>query len=75
MEYDSKTLDRLLIEDVGIMVWLDDPIDGGRILRDESRDMLFDWCRDHCRGRFWVGMGFGRFEYEDDALLFRFRWA
>lgn len=67
--------DRLLIDDVGIMVWLDDPVDGGKVLRDESRDMLFDWCEESCRGRFWVGMGFGRFEFEDDALLFKLRWV
>lgn len=68
-------VDKLLIEDVGIMVWLNDPVDGGRILRDESRDMLFDWCSSQCRGRYWIGMGFGRFELEEDALLFRLRWV
>lgn len=67
--------DKLLFEEVGIMVWIRDPIDHGNILRDESRDMLFDWCEQTCRGRFWIGMGFGRFEYDDDALMFRLRWA
>ncbi len=68
-------LDKLLIEDVGIMVWVKDPIDNGNVLRDQSRDMLIDWCSDNCRGRFWIGMGFGRFEFEDDALLFRLGWT
>lgn len=68
-------VDKLLIGDVGIMVWLNDPVDGGRILRDESRDMLFDWCSLQCRGRYWIGMGFARFELEEDALLFRLSWV
>lgn len=72
---DKSEIDKLLIEDVGIMVWVTDPVDGGAILRDQSRDMLFDWCRDNCRGRYWIGMGFGRFEFEDDALLFRLGWT
>lgn len=58
-----------------IRIQIVDPLDGGRILRNDSRDMLFDWCLGNCRGGYWVGMGFGLFELEDDALLFRLRWA
>jgi hypothetical protein len=36
---------------------------------------LFDWCDANCQGRFWVGMGFGRFEHKDDAVLFELSWG
>lgn len=68
-------LDRLLIQDHGTRVWVRDPVDGGKVLRDESRDQLFLWCADNCQGRFWIGMGFGKFELEEDALLFNLRWG
>jgi hypothetical protein len=55
-------------------VWVRDPIDGGRVLRDASRDQMFEWCEANCTGRYWIGMGFGRFELADDALLFSMRW-
>ena len=50
-------------------LWVRDPIDGGRILRDSSREMLFGWCDEHCQGRFWVGMGFMDFELDEDYVL------
>jgi hypothetical protein len=68
--------DRLLLDlDVGLTIRIKDPIDSGRILRAESRDRLFAWCDTNCQGRFWVGMGFGRFELKDDAVLFELSWG
>jgi hypothetical protein len=68
-------LDRLLIQDDGIKVQVVDPIDGGPVLRNDSRDHMFDWCADNCRGKFWIGMGFGRFELQKDAVAFSMRWG
>jgi hypothetical protein len=50
-------------------LWLRDPIDGTRVLRESTRDDLFDWCEQHCSGRFWVGMGFMDFELDEDYVL------
>jgi len=55
--------------------YIKDPVDGGKILRNDSRDMLFDWCETHCQGKFWIGMGFGQFELESDAALFLLTWG
>jgi hypothetical protein len=50
-------------------LWIKDPVDGGLILRDSSREMLFKWCEEHCQSRYWVGMGFIDFESENDFVL------
>lgn len=55
--------------------YIRDPVDGGRILRNESRDIIWTWCEEHCKGAFWVGMGWGSFELERDALMFLLRWS
>ena len=65
---------RLLFGD-GIQVYVNDPVDGHKVFRNLSRDMLFDWCEENCTGRYWVGMGFGKFELQDDATLFKLRWG
>ena len=52
-----------------------DPVDGGRILRTDSRDIIWTWCEEHCKGEFWVGMGWGSFELESDAVMFLLRWS
>lgn len=56
-------------------IYISDPVDGGPILRDESREMLFKWCEENCQGSYWIGMGFGQFELDEDALLFKLRWS
>lgn len=68
-------LDRLLMGDIGgITVYIKDPDDGMKVLRDKNRDMLFFWCQDNCKGKYWIGMGFGKFELQEDATLFALRW-
>lgn len=57
-----------------IRVYITDPTDGGVILRGKNRDMIYSWCKENCQGAFWVGMGFGDFESENDAVLFRLTW-
>jgi len=47
-------------------LWLRDPIDGARVLRNISRDMFETWCNEHCQGKYWVGMGFIDFELIND---------
>ena len=59
----------------GIKVKVRDPVDNYPILQEDSRSLLFKWCEDNCRGRFWIGMGFGKFELEEDATLFRLTWT
>jgi hypothetical protein len=66
---------KLLIGDDGIRVYIRDPIDHSRVLRNDTRTMLFNWCNDNCKGKYWVGMGFGMFELENDATLFKLRWS
>lgn len=56
-------------------IYIRDPVDGGCVLRNDSRDMLFKWCEENCKGRYWIGMGFGQFELKDDAILFKLRWG
>lgn len=58
-----------------IRVYVRDPVDNGIILRGGSRDMLFSWCNENCQGRYWIGMGFGQFEFANDAFLFRLAWS
>jgi surfactin synthase thioesterase subunit len=52
-----------------------DLIDGGHVLRNESRDRLWKWCEQNCKGRYWIGMGFGTFELDEDAILFNMVWG
>lgn len=52
-----------------------DPVDNGRVLRDQTRNAMFEWCKQNCKGRYWIGMGFGQFEDPDDVLLFKLRWG
>lgn len=52
-----------------------DPTDGMQILSDDTRAMLFNWCKDNCQGRYWIGMGYGEFELETDSILFRLTWT
>lgn len=59
----------------GIKVKVRDPVDNLHILRESSRDLLFEWCKDNCRGGYWIGMGFGKFELTEDATLFRLTWT
>jgi hypothetical protein len=65
---------QLLHSKFGIQVFIRDPIDNGRVMRDDTRNTVFEWCFENCNGKFWVGMGFGRFELEEDATLFKLRW-
>ena len=58
-----------------VRIYVRDPNDGSRILRNNSRDMLFEWCRENCSGGYWIGMGFGQFELGNDAVLFKMRWG
>lgn len=55
--------------------YIRDPVDGGFILRNESRDKIFIWCEKHCEDSYWIGMGFGQFKSEKDAALFLLRWG
>jgi hypothetical protein len=47
-------------------LWLRDPIDGARVLRNVSRDRFETWCNENCQGKYWVGMGFIDFELIND---------
>jgi hypothetical protein len=64
----------LMNSNVGTRVYIRDPIDRGSVLRNDSRDAIFEWCEENCQGKYWVGMGFGQFELEDDVTLFKLRW-
>lgn len=67
---------RLLLNfDNSKRIFIRDPIDGSRVFRNDSREMLFNWCFEHCQGRYWIGMGFGVFENDEDATVFTLRWA
>lgn len=72
--YDPKRGVSQYVEFKPIRIYVGDPKDGLKVLRDKSRDELFDWCKNNCRGRFWIGMGFGQFEMEEDAVLFSLTW-
>jgi len=70
----NKNGNELLLKSQGIRVFVRDPVDRGSILRETSRDLLFEWCRENCEGHYWIGMGFGEFELQNDATLFALRW-
>lgn len=55
--------------------YIKDPVDGGNVLRGESRDKVFAWCEQYCEDAYWIGMGFGMFKSEKDAALFLLRWG
>ena len=55
--------------------YIKDPIDGGRVLRNDSRDRIWGWCEKHCEDAYWIGLGFGMFKSEKDAALFLLRWS
>jgi uncharacterized membrane protein len=58
-----------------IRIYVKDPVDGAFILGDNQREMLFGWCSNNCKGKYWIGMGFGQFELTEDALLFKLTWS
>jgi hypothetical protein len=69
------TVEKLLFDQtIGTQIFVRDPIDNGKVLREENRAVLFDWCEANCQGRYWVGMGFVRLELDEDIMLFRLRW-
>lgn len=69
------TKDKLLFDQtIGTQIFITDPIDGNKVLREESRAKLYEWCEANCHGRYWVGMGFVRFELDEDVLLFKLIW-
>jgi hypothetical protein len=71
----SVTKDKLLFDQtIGTQIFVRDPIDGGKVLREESRNKLFEWCETNCHGRYWVGMGFVRLELDEDVILFKMIW-
>lgn len=55
--------------------YIRDPKDGGRVLRNDTRELVHAWCMAHCKGKYWIGMGFGCFELESDAVLFLLKWS
>lgn len=61
----------LFDQSIGTQIFVRDPIDNGKVLREESRAKLFEWCELNCHGRYWVGMGFVRFELDEDVMLFK----
>ena len=71
----NNTTDPYLWQQDAKRYYIRDPIDGGRILRNESRRQLQNWCEQHCEDAYWIGMGFGQFKSEKDAALFLLRWG
>ena len=65
----------LILESPETRVYIKDPTDGGNVLRNDNREMLFQWCNINCKGKFWIGMGFGKFEYDEDRILFTMTWG
>lgn len=63
-----------ITSDAPIRIYVRDPTDNRPVIREANRTMLFEWCKENCRGRFWIGMGFGQFEIEEDAAMFALRW-
>jgi hypothetical protein len=55
--------------------YIKDPYGGGEFLRTSTREEMFNWCDQYCKGMFWIGMRFGQFELDSDATLFLLRWA
>lgn len=71
----TVTQEKLLFDQsLGTQIFIRDPIDNGKVLREESRARLFDWCELNCHGRYWVGMGFVRLELDEDVVLFKLMW-
>lgn len=71
----TVTKEKLLFDQsLGTQIFIRDPIDNGKVLREESRAKLFEWCELNCHGRYWVGMGFVRFELDEDVVLFKLIW-
>ena len=71
----TVTQEKLLFDQsVGTRIFVRDPTDNGKVLRDENRAKLFEWCENNCHGRYWVGMGFVRLELDEDVLLFKLSW-
>lgn len=71
----SLTVSRLMfLEDAGTKIFTTDPTDGSSVFRNENRNMFFEWCEHHCKGRYWVGMGFVQLELKEDILLFKLSW-
>lgn len=71
----TVTKEKLLFDQsLGTQIFVRDPIDNGKVLREESRARLFDWCELNCHGRYWVGMGFVRLELDEDVVLFKLMW-
>jgi hypothetical protein len=53
----------------GYCLWLRDPISNRRILSDETRKVLSEWCDKNCQGRYRVGMCYVDFELDSDFCL------
>lgn len=71
----SLTASRLMFNvDAGTKIFPKDPTDGNSVFRDVNRNMFFEWCEHHCKGRYWVGMGFVQLELEEDIMLFKLSW-
>ena len=71
----SLTTDHYLWQQDAKRYYIKDPVDGGRVLRNDSRHEIHEWCKQHCKDRYWIGMGFGQFKSEKDAALFLLRWG
>lgn len=65
----------LLITNAAFTIRVCDPIDQQHLLRESTRNQMFDWCYKNCEGRFWITMGSGQFELAQDATLFALRWS
>lgn len=59
----------------GYKVFAYDSVDNMTVFRNSNRLTLEDWCKENCKGQYWIGMGFGKFELEEDATLFRLTWV
>ncbi len=75
MTESGMTTDSYLWHQYAKRYYIKDPVDGGRVLRNDSRDKIFAWCKQHCKDDYWIGMGFGQFKSEKDAALFLLRWG
>ena len=58
-----------------IIVKINDPTDGMDGIRQENRVMLSDWCAKNCKGKYRIGLGYGSFEFQEDAILFKLTWS
>jgi hypothetical protein len=59
----------------GIRIYVRDGNAGNKIQCYHVQERMFAWCQDNCVGRFWIGSGFGEFQLEQDAVLFKLRWS